>query len=410
MSFFDKLKAKLNRKITITPSLSGYYPISTQSGNTFYNDLLIQSCIGAIASEVSKLQPHHIVNGEKGAIVQQDAIERVLNRPNVLMTTSDFLTKVVWQLYLNFNAYILPMYDEKTGQLSSLWPIPQATEMILRDASGRMFLRVQFPGGQVWDLDYDRVIHLRKQFSVNEFYGGNARGQASTEALKEATSLNDKCLSSIETGLTISQGITGVIEVGSYIAESNTKKVQNDIESMMRGSKTGLIILDKGLTYKDIQRQAATVDKDTIEYLEERVHRYFGISKGILSGDFSKAEYEAFYQKTLEPLCNAMSQAFTKALFTMKESEGYKHEIRFYANELIFMTTGQKLELVRLLGDHGGLYVNEIREMFGFAPDPGLAGVRMQSLNYVDGATGELTSYQKEKAKAAAAEDIDESL
>ena len=44
----------------------------------------------------------------------------------------------------------------------------------------------------------------------------------------------------------------------------------------------------------------------------------------------------------------------------------------------------QKLELIRLLGDSGGLYENEKRKIMGLRPLPELQGVRKQSLNYVD--------------------------
>ena len=40
--------------------------------------------------------------------------------------------------------------------------------------------------------------------------------------------------------------------------------------------------------------------------------------------------------------------------------------------------------MVRVLGDSGSLYENEKRVAFGLRPLPELAGVRKQSLNYVD--------------------------
>ena len=46
------------------------------------------------------------------------------------------------------------------------------------------------------------------------------------------------------------------------------------------------------------------------------------------------------------------------------------------------MTTAQKLEMVRLLGDRGSLYENEARQILGLQPLPELNGVRMYSLNY----------------------------
>ena len=48
------------------------------------------------------------------------------------------------------------------------------------------------------------------------------------------------------------------------------------------------------------------------------------------------------------------------------------------------MTTEQKLEMIRLLGDAGAMYENEKRVAFGLMPLPELKGVRMQSLNYVN--------------------------
>ena len=48
------------------------------------------------------------------------------------------------------------------------------------------------------------------------------------------------------------------------------------------------------------------------------------------------------------------------------------------------MSVSQTLEMVRLLGDSGALYENEKRVAFGLRPLPELAGVRMQSLNYVN--------------------------
>ena len=48
------------------------------------------------------------------------------------------------------------------------------------------------------------------------------------------------------------------------------------------------------------------------------------------------------------------------------------------------MSTDQTLEMIRLLGDSGALFENEKRVAFGLHPLPELAGVRMQSLNYVN--------------------------
>ena len=107
------------------------------------------------------------------------------------------------------------------------------------------------------------------------------------------------------------------------------------------------------------------------------------MSLAIITADFSADQYEAFYQKTLEPLIISLGQAFTKVLFTKRE-KGFRNEVVFYANKLEFMTKSQILEMIRLLGDHGSLFENEARTALGLRPLKELKGIRMQSLNYVN--------------------------
>ena len=92
---------------------------------------------------------------------------------------------------------------------------------------------------------------------------------------------------------------------------------------------------------------------------------------------------EEIYQKALEPLIIAISQAFTKKLFTPRE-KSFGNEIKFYPKDLIFMTTTQKIELVNLLSPTGALFENEKRSMFGLMPLPELEDKRYMSLNWVD--------------------------
>ena len=124
------------------------------------------------------------------------------------------------------------------------------------------------------------------------------------------------------------------------------------------------------------------MDAETLKFIDEKILRHFGVPLCILTGDYTKEQYEAFFQKTIEPIIISMSDAFTKAMFTQRE-KAFGNKIKFFPKNLIFMSTEQTLEMVRLLGDSGALYENEKRVAFGLQPLPELAGVRMQSLNYV---------------------------
>lgn len=132
-----------------------------------------------------------------------------------------------------------------------------------------------------------------------------------------------------------------------------------------------------------IERKIELVDNATLAFIDSKILRHFGVPLCILTGDYTKEQYEAFYQATLEPLVISLSQAFTKTLFSPTE-RSFGNRINFYPKDLIFMSINQTLEMIRLLGDSGTLYENEKRRAFGLQPMAELEGIRMQSLNYVN--------------------------
>ena len=63
---------------------------------------------------MSKLSPKHIRFGKDNMQEQVfDSLNELLEYgPNEWMTTKDFLEKITWQLFFNYNVFILPVYDE----------------------------------------------------------------------------------------------------------------------------------------------------------------------------------------------------------------------------------------------------------------------------------------------------------
>lgn len=108
----------------------------------------MQQAIKCIVDEMKKLNPVHIrYNGNDPVPVNSD-IQTVLNNPNPLMTTSEFLEKVMWLLLLNYNAFILPTYymweDERGIQkrkYSGLYPLKPTQVDFIEDASGQMYVK-----------------------------------------------------------------------------------------------------------------------------------------------------------------------------------------------------------------------------------------------------------------------------
>ena len=141
--------------------------------------------------------------------------------------------------------------------------------------------------------------------------------------------------------------------------------------------------LDLKTEYTPLEHKVELVDADTLKFIDEKILRNFGVPLAILMGDFTKEQYEAFYQKTLEPIVVSMSQAFTKKMFTSRE-KAFGNRIELYPKELIFMTISQTLEMINILSPTGGLFENEKRVALGLRPLPELEGKRYMSLNWID--------------------------
>lgn len=364
--------------------LNGYVPIFSQFGDDIYASDVVQQAINCIVKEMKKLTPMHErqLDSESEYVPIRGNIQSVLENPNPLMTTADFLEKIVWQLFFNYNAFVLPTWDGRNN-LTGLYPIQPTQVEFLEDPNGTLAIHLLFANQYETTVYYADVIHIRHNYSINEFMGGDKTGRPNNQALLKTLELNHVLLQGIAKGLKSSFAINGVAKYNTMLDGEKMEENIRELERRIANGESGILPMDIKGEYIPIKKDIKMVDKDTLEFIDSKILRNYGVSLPILTGDYTKEQYEAFYQKTLEPLIIALSQAFTKGIFTKRE-KGFRNRIMFYAKKLIFMTTDQKLEMIRLLGDSGALYENEKRAAFGLAPLPELAGKRMQSLNYVD--------------------------
>lgn len=391
-------------KTKFADMLNGFTPIFSQFGNDIYASDVVQQAINCIVSEMKKLNPQHIRIKGSDVTPVNSSIQAVLKKPNEIMTTTEFIEKIIWQLMLNYNSFILPTYytwtdDDGTEKrhYTGLYPIAPTQVDFIQDASDTLYVKLRFANNFETTIPYSGIIHIRHRFSVNEFMGGNELGQPDNRALLKTLELNNELLQGVSNAMKSSFAINGVVKFKSMIDGGKTEKALKELEQKLRNSESGFLPLDITSEFVPIQREIQLVDEGTLKFIDEKILRHFGVPLPILTGDYTKQQYEAFYQKTLEPLIITMSQAFTRTLFTSRELS-FGNEIKFYPKDLIFMSVDQTLEMVRLLGDSGSLYENEKRVAFGLRPLPELEDIRMQSLNYVN--TNIASQYQVGKGGA----------
>lgn len=372
-------------------TLNGYMPMYPQFGNDIYASDVVQQALKCIVDELKKLNPTHVRYKDSDPVPVRGNVQEILDDPNPLMTTSEFLEKTFWLLMLNYNVFIVPTYytwtDEKTGAekryYEAFYPIQPTQVDFIEDASGRLFVQFWFRNGYKTTLPYDSVIHVKYNYSVNQYMGGNEFGQPDHAALLETLKLNDTLLKGVAKAMNASYAINGVVKYNTMLDDGKTEIALRELERKLQNSESGFLPLDLKAEFIPLQKTAALVDEATLKFLDGKILRHFGVPLNILTGDYTKEQYEAFYQKTLEPLIISVSQAFTKKVFTRRE-RAFGNKIELYPKELIFMTVSQTLEMINDLSPTGALFENEKRVFLGLRPLPELEGKRYMSLNWID--------------------------
>lgn len=391
MGWFSKLFKKEPKNSKFAPTMDGFLPIYTQFGNNIYASDVVQQALKCIVDEMKKLNPTHVRYINNDPVPIKGNVQDVLSNPNQLMTTSEFIEKICWLLLMNYNVFIIPTYytwvDEKTGAerryYDSLYPINPTQVDFIEDAGGRLFVKFWFWNGETTTIRYEDVIHVRYNYSVNEYMGGNALGQPDHQALLDTLELNNQLLQGVAKAMNASYAVNGVVKYNTMMDDGKTEAALKELERKLQNSESGFLPLDIKADFIPLQHGSQLVDEATLKFIDEKILRNWHISLAILTGDYTKEQYESFFQACLEPLIVSITQAFTKKMFTSRE-KAFGNRIEFYPEQLIFMTTTQKIEMINLLSPTGALFENEKRTILGLMPIQELEGKRYMSLNWID--------------------------
>ena len=398
MGFFDFLKKKekpINSAI-FAPTSNGTLPFYTSFGDSIYaSDVVVQS-IRCKANEFRKLDPRHIRDdGKTRTTIYDSSIAKVLRQPNEIMTTSDLLSKICILLELNKNAYIYPTFYISKGEekfYTGLYVLKPRTVTYLIDAANKYYVEMLFDTGAVVTIPRDQIIHVRKDYGVNDYFGGGAfGGGVEAEELLKACAEYDKLCQSISKALELSCQINGILRVNSYLDDKKKESERQAFEKKLQNNESGLLVTDLKDEYINMPRDIKLVDSETLKFFYQNITRSNGVSMAILNGDYTKTQKEAFYEHALEADIKALAQAMTQTLFTDRE-KSFGNKILLYPNDINFMSTSEKIEALKA-GLPAGIFTrNEARELLGFPPIENGDQIP-QGYNYtIDASTGTNTT------------------
>src|SRR5690606_27968616 len=183
---------------------------------------------------------------------------------------------------------------------------------------------------------YQDIIHLRKKFSLNELMGGGVDGRPDNQALLKVLQTNHVLAQGLERAAKINAAVQAVLKINTMLDDDDQKAERARFEKLMSSGESGLLPLDLKGEFQQIKSESKFIDKDTMAYLQQSIMNWFGVSLPILTGVFDDDEYQASYEKTLEPLVIYFGQKFSKVLFTERELD-VGNEVVWYHRDMNYL-------------------------------------------------------------------------
>lgn len=393
MGFFDFLKPKKGQSgLMYAPTMTGGLPFFAPFGESVYaSDIVVQS-IRCKANEFKKLDPQHIrTTGGKQQTVTDSSVARILKRPNPFMTTADFLEKITILLELNKNVFIYPTYYMTKGgekYYTGIYPLKPSAVEYLQDDSGSLFIHMQFTNGYDVTLPAADVVHWRKDYGVNDYFGGSAFGGDDNAGLLAMLERYDQLTQSIAKAIKCSCQINGVAKLNTYADDGKLEQAQKEFLQRLERNESGILFTESKMEYTHLPRDVKLVDAETLNFFHGVILRANGTSLAILNGDYTKAQKEAYYEHALEPDIKSLGQAMSKVIFTDREAS-FGNDIVLYPNDINFMTMQEKIAYMQVAVPAGALSKNQILKMGGFPPVEGGDDIYPRGFNSLDSTGGD---------------------
>lgn len=378
-TLFGKKDAEREKQLSVYKLLSGYEAFFSSWGKNVYDSKVARTAIDRIATHSAKLTPKHIQNDVNHPI--KGEINHMLqNKPNAIMTTYDFIYKVVSQLYTYNNAFVYIAKDSQ-GFITGFYPILSYQDELLEDKAGNVYLRFKFVNGKTYTLRYQELIHLRRFYNEDDFWGSSNRilhtdletAHTSSEGIKNAIKMTNS--------------LKGILNyTNAMLKEEDIQENRNNFvkDFLGEGNHSGIAALDSKATFQEINMKPITLDDEQLKRVNSNIYDYFGISEEIIRNDYTPEKWNAFFEGVIEPLSIQLGEAFTNAIFG-EQAIRDGHRIIFTTHRLQYASLSQKIQMIKVVASYGMITKDEARELLDLAPIGGEEGEKIiQSLNNID--------------------------
>lgn len=330
-------------------------------GRGIYNLDIIKSCIRPKASAIGKATGKHIRKEKDGTITENPLIhiDKLLTRPNPIMSNQMLLEKLTWQLMLNNNAFAVIIRDDY-GKPKSIYPADAKGVQLLKDDAGNLYLNLKIFNGD-YTFPYTDIIHLRRDFNNSDFFGDSITG--TLESLVDLIVTTDAGL--VKT-IKNSNDLRWLIRYPSILKPEDIKRNARSFEQSYLNGETQVVATDSSGELIQLKNESYVPDNSITKNTINRIYSLFNINENIIQNTYNHEQWYSFYTAEIKPILNQLSDEYTEKLFSQKE--------RAFGNKIIFdiedMVLSFMADNLTKFYDRGIMSIDEIRDYYHLPPLP----------------------------------------
>lgn len=169
-----------------------------------------------------------------------------------------------------------------------------------------------------------------------------------------------------------SSGKLDIIIQLPYVIKSEARRQQaiarrEDIEFQLKGSQYGIAYIDGTEKITQLNRPAENNLLKQIEYLTGTLYNQLGLTEDIMNGTADEATMLNYYNRTVEPIVDAIIEAMQKGLITARETKKLER-IKAFRDPFKFVPVTQIAEIADKFTRNEIMTSNEIRSYMGIPP------------------------------------------
>ena len=320
----------------------------------------VYACVELLSNTISTLPLHVYEETEDGKKVRATGSNLwflLHERPNALMTPSEFLSVMVMNRILRGNAYA-HVVRNSDGEPIAL--VPLSADQMEVTWLGKGLVYTYYQDGKVSVIAPENVIHWK---GLGNGFIGLTKLEFMRASLNEAVNAQENASKFFAK----SSKPCGVLQTDAKLDDEQLAAVRARF-GQMSGNGSGLYIVDHGLKFSRISMSPADAQLlETREFSVEEICRWFGVPAVLVQSNASttwgrgiEQIIDGFHKFTLGPLCKQFESALSRSLIPVTDS---KTSIEFKLEGFLRANPKERADFYSKLAQNGIMTRNEIRRL-----------------------------------------------